>query len=472
MAKVKQPKIGLIGLAVMGENLALNIENKGFPLAVYNRTTAKTTAFAEGRAKGKAIFPTKTLKSFVKTIQRPRTIILMVKSGEPVDDFIKKLKPLLDEGDLIVDGGNSFFKDTERRNVQLESSGLLYIGTGVSGGEFGALHGPSIMPGGQKKAYRRVEKVLTRIAAQVDDGPCCTYIGPRGAGHYVKMMHNGIEYGDMQIICEAYDIMKTLLKMETPEIADVFARWNETELDSYLIEITATCLGRKDEKTGGSLVDYILDEAKQKGTGKWASQDAFDVGMAIPTITSAVEMRVISALKDERVAASKVLKGPARRTSVDKKRMLTALKDAVYSSKIGSYAQGMSMLRVASEQYDYKLNLSELARIWKGGCIIRASLLDVIKNAFKKNPNLRSLLLDPFFKKEIAKRQANWRYVVQTAVANGVPCMSMGVSLAYYDSYRNDRLPANLLQAQRDYFGAHTYKRIDRKGVFHTEWEA
>jgi len=470
MAAAK-PKVGLIGLAVMGQNLALNIESKGFPIAVFNRTTAKTLAFAEGPAKGKRIVPTRTLKELVKTLQRPRTVFLMVKAGQPVDDFIGQLKPLLDKGDLIVDGGNSFYKDTERRNEDLRAAGLLYIGTGVSGGESGALHGPSLMPGGQRGAYRRVEKMFNKIAAQVDDGPCCAYIGPRGAGHFVKMLHNGIEYGDMQLIAEAYDLMSSLLKMDAYEIADVFDRWNRTELSSYLIEITAKCLARGDDLTGQPLVDLIVDQAQQKGTGKWASQSAFDVGMAIPTITSAVEARVISALKDERVKAAKVLKGPARGPRVDKKKMIPAIKDALYASKIGSYAQGMSMLRVASQEYGYGLDLSEIARIWKGGCIIRARLLDVIKNAFKKRPGLASLLLDPHFKQQIDRRQARWRTVVQTAVAHGVPCIGMSVSLAYYDSYRRARLPANLVQAQRDFFGAHTYKRLDRPGSFHTEWE-
>ena len=470
MASVK-PQFGLIGLAVMGENLALNIESKGFPLAVYNRTTEKTIAFAEGRAKSKKIVPTKSLEEFVQAIQRPRTIILMVQAGKPVDEVIAQLKPLLEKDDLIIDGGNSHYKDTERRAAELEKAGILYMGSGVSGGESGALLGPSLMPGGPEVAYRRVEPMLTRIAAQVDDGPCCTYIGPRGAGHYVKMMHNGIEYGDMQLIAETYDLMSTLLGMPAPEIAEVFDRWNKGVLSSYLIEITAKCLAYKDELTGKPLVDLILDEAQQKGTGKWASQDSFDIGMAIPTITSAVEARIISALKAERVAASKVLRGPATVSKPDKARFVAALEDALYCSKVGSYAQGLSMLRVASEEYGYNLNLAEIARIWKGGCIIRAKLLDTIKQAFQKQPGLKSLLLDPHFSSEIDRRQANWRHVIQTAVASGIPCIGMSVSLAYYDSYRRERLPANLVQAQRDFFGAHTYKRLDRDGSFHTEWE-
>ena len=465
-------QVGLVGLDVMGRSLALNMESKGFTVAVYNRTTAKMEDFIKGPAAGKRIVGCATIQDLCNSLEQPRKIILMVKAGAPVDDMIAQFRPHLAPGDLLVDGGNSFFPDTERRSTDLAKDGIYYIGTGVSGGESGALHGPSIMPGGQKEAYRRVEAMLTKIAAQVDDGPCCAYIGPRGAGHYVKMMHNGIEYGDMQLIAETYDVMRTLLKMEAPEISDVFARWNEGVLSSYLIEITVRCLAYKDEITGKPLVDLILDEAQQKGTGKWASQDSFDVGMAIPTITAAVEARIVSALKDERVAAAKVLKGPARVSKPVKKKMIAALQDALYASKIGSYAQGMSMLRVASDEHGYGLDLSEIARIWKGGCIIRAALLDTIKQAFRNNPGLKSLLLDPYFRKEIGRRQANWRYVVQSAVASGVPCLGMAVSLAYYDSYRRERLPADLVQAQRDFFGAHTYKRLDREGSFHTEWEA
>ena len=463
-------QFGVIGLAVMGQNLALNMESHGYSVAVYNRTAERTREFAETRTAGKRIVPTYTLEEFVQALERPRRILLMVKAGKPVDEVIQQVAPLLDKGDLLIDGGNSFFQDTERRSAQMTEAGLLYIGTGISGGEEGALKGPSIMPGGQPEAYALVEAMFQSIAAKVDGDPCVSYIGPRGAGHYVKMVHNGIEYADMQLISEAYDILHRGLGLSAAELRDIFAEWNKEELSSYLIEITANIFGKMDPDTGKPLVEVILDEAEQKGTGKWTSQNALDLGVPTPTINSAVEGRLLSAYKSERVVASRVLAGPRPAFRGDRAAFVQDVRRALYASKICAYAQGMALLRAASREYGYNLRLAELARIWRGGCIIRARLLGRIREAFTRDPDLPNLLLDAEFKEAVESRQESWRRVIQTAVEMGIPCAAMSVSLAYFDAYRSERLPANLLQAQRDYFGAHTYKRIDKPGVFHTEW--
>jgi len=463
-------QFGVIGLAVMGQNLALNMESHGYSVAVYNRTAERTREFAETRTAGKRIVPTYTLEEFVQALERPRRILLMVKAGKPVDEVIQQVAPLLDKGDLLIDGGNSFFQDTERRSAQMTEAGLLYIGTGISGGEEGALKGPSIMPGGQPEAYALVEAMFQSIAAKVDGDPCVSYIGPRGAGHYVKMVHNGIEYADMQLISEAYDILHRGLGLSAAELHDIFAEWNKEELSSYLIEITANIFGKMDPDTGKPLVEVILDEAEQKGTGKWTSQNALDLGVPTPTINSAVEGRLLSAYKSERVVASRVLSGPRPAFRGDRAAFVQDVRRALYASKICAYAQGMALLRAASREYGYNLRLAELARIWRGGCIIRAKLLGRIREAFTRDPDLPNLLLDAEFKDAVESRQESWRRVIQTAVEMGIPCAAMSVSLAYFDAYRSERLPANLLQAQRDYFGAHTYKRIDKPGVFHTEW--
>jgi len=462
--------IGLFGLAVMGENLVLNMERNGFSVAVYNRTRSVTEEFAAGRAKGKRITPCYTLEEFVGALSTPRKIMLMVKAGDPVDQVIAQIKPLLDKGDLLIDGGNSFFKDTERRAVALAEEGFNYIGTGVSGGEEGALWGPSIMPGGQREAYDMVAPIFTAIAAKVDGEPCVTYIGPRSAGHYVKMVHNGIEYGDMQLIAEAYDILHRGLGLSAQELHETFAAWNEGELQSYLIEITRDIFAKMDEETGQPLVDVVLDEAQQKGTGKWTSQNALDLGAPTQTINAAVESRIISAYKEERVAASKVLEGPSAAFKGDRQALVNDVRDALYAAKICSYAQGMALLRAASNEYDYDLELGGIAKIWRGGCIIRARFLNDITAAYRRDPKLTNLLLDPYFRDAILSRQAALRRVVQVAVEMGIPCLAMSASLAYFDAYRTARLPANLTQAQRDYFGAHTYRRTDKEGVFHSEW--
>ncbi len=462
---------GLIGLAVMGQNLVLNVERNGFSVAVYNRTAARTEEFMAGAAQGKNIRPGYFLEGFVGSLKRPRKIMIMVKAGAPVDGVIEQLKPLLDPGDLLIDGGNSFFGDTERRAEDLEAAGILYLGSGVSGGEYGALWGPSIMPGGQRDAWKMLQPVLTAISAKVDGEPCVAYIGPRGAGHYVKMVHNGIEYGDMQLIAESYDILHRAAGLSAAELHEVFAEWNRGELGSYLVEITADILAKLDEQTGQPLVDVILDEAKQKGTGKWTSQSALDLGAPTPTINAAVESRIISAYKDERVAASKVLSGPEIRYDGDRQPLIADVRAALYAAKICSYAQGFALLRAASEEYDYGLDLGEIARIWRGGCIIRAEFLNDIRAAFQKDPELPNLLLAPYFKEAVEMRQGALRRVIQTAVRLGIPCLAFSASLAYYDAYRTARLPANLTQAQRDYFGAHTYRRLDKEGSFHTEWQ-
>ncbi len=464
---------GVIGLAVMGENLALNVESRGFPIAVYNRTSAKTETFMAERAKGKDVKAAYSLEEFVQVLERPRKILVMVKAGKPVDAVIDQLKPLLDEGDMIIDGGNSLYEDTERRTIELESTGLGFVGMGVSGGEEGALHGPSLMPGGTEAAYKELEPILTKIAAQVDDGPCVTYIGPRGAGHYVKMVHNGIEYGDMQLIAEAYDLLKNGLGLDCQQLHEVFAEWNTTdELNSFLIEITADIFKYIDVQTNLPLVDLILDSAGQKGTGRWTIVSSLELGVPIPTIYAAVNARVMSSYKDERVAAAKILTGPTGKYEGDQQDFINKVRDALYCSKMCSYAQGMALLSKASAEYNYNLNLSECARIWKGGCIIRAGFLGKIQSAFIDNPKLPNLLLAPEFKQTILDRQEAWREVLAAANRLGIPVPAFSASLDYFDSYRRDRLPQNLTQAQRDYFGAHTYERIDkpRGEFFHTEW--
>lgn len=464
--------IGLVGLAVMGENLVLNMESKGFHVSVYNRTVDKVENFMNGRGKGKKFFGAKNLQEFAASLKRPRKVMLMVKAGKPVDEFIEQLIPVLEPGDIIIDGGNSHFPDTNRRTQYVESKGLLYIGTGVSGGEEGALLGPSIMPGGSAKAWPAVKPIFQAIAAKVDDGtPCCDWVGENGAGHFVKMVHNGIEYGDMQLICEAYQVMKDLLGMSADEMHEVFKEWNSGELDSYLIEITRDILAYKDTD-GKPIVDKILDTAGQKGTGKWTGVSALDLGIPLTLIGEAVFSRCLSSMKDERVQASKVLSGPAPKFSGDKKAFLIDIKNALYASKIISYAQGYQLMRAAAQEYGWKLNNGGIALMWRGGCIIRSAFLGKIKEAFDKNENLSNLLLDPFFAGKVQSAQEGWRRVIAAAVTNGISVPAMCTALNYYDGYRAERLPANLLQAQRDYFGAHTYERLDkpRGQFFHTNW--
>ncbi|TAF05769.1 MAG: NADP-dependent phosphogluconate dehydrogenase [Nostocales cyanobacterium] len=462
---------GVIGLAVMGENIALNVERNGFPIAVYNRSREKTDAFMAQRAGGRNVVAAFTLEEFVAALERPRKILVMVQAGKPVDAVIQQLKPLLQEGDIIIDGGNSWFEDTERRTQELEPTGLRYIGMGVSGGEEGALNGPSLMPGGTKSSYEYLSPIFNKIAAQVDDGPCVTYIGPGGSGHYVKMVHNGIEYGDMQLIAEAYDLLKNVGGLNAAQLHEVFAEWNKTdELNSFLIEITANIFPYVDPETKKPLVDLIVDAAGQKGTGRWTVQTALELGVAIPTITAAVNSRILSSIRDERIAASKQLTGPVPTQFKDTKTFVNMVRDALYCSKICSYAQGMALISTASTTYNWGLNLGEMARIWKGGCIIRAGFLNKIKKAFDENPALPNLLLAPEFKQTILDRQAAWREIIVTAAKMGIPVPAFSASLDYFDSYRRERLPQNLTQAQRDYFGAHTYKRTDKEGTFHTEW--
>ena len=464
--------IGLIGLAVMGENLVLNMESKGFRVTVYNRTTSKVDDFLAGRAKGKNITGVHSVEELIKSLKRPRKIMIMVKAGGAVDDMINTLIPHLEKGDIIIDGGNTHFPDTNRRTALVESKGLLYIGTGVSGGEEGALLGPSIMPGGSKSAWPEVKPIFQAIAAKVDGGtPCCDWVGENGAGHFVKMVHNGIEYGDMQLICEAYQVMRDLLGMSADEMHLVFREWNEGELDSYLIEITRDILAYKDSD-GKPLLDKILDTAGQKGTGKWTAVTALEQGIPLTLIGEAVFSRCLSALKEERVRASKVLHGPSPALSSDKTKFINDLKDALYASKIVSYAQGYSLMRAAAEEYKWDLNYGGIALIWRGGCIIRSVFLGKIKEAFDNDPYLTNLLLDPFFKDKIEKAQKGWRNLVSSAAINGIPVPAISSALGYFDGYRCERLPANLLQAQRDYFGAHTYERTDRpRGeFFHTNW--
>lgn len=463
---------GLIGLAVMGENLALNVERNGFSVAVYNRTASKTDAFMAERAGGRNFKATYTLEELVASLERPRRILAMVKAGPPVDALIEQLKPLLEPGDILIDGGNSLYTDTERRVKALEAEGLCFFGMGVSGGEEGALNGPSLMPGGSTDAYQALEPILTKIAAQVDDGPCVTYIGPGGAGHYVKMVHNGIEYGDMQLIAEAYDLLKTVLGLNHEQLHQVFSEWNTTpELNSFLIEITSEIFTYIDPDTNLPLVDVIVDAAAQKGTGRWTVETALELGVSIPTITAAVNARIMSSIKAERVAAAVALPGPTGKYEGDTQAFINKVRDALYCSKICSYAQGMALIGKASQEFfGGTLNLGEIARIWKGGCIIRAGFLNKIKKAYDENANLPNLLLAPEFKQTILDKQGAWRDVLIEATRLGIAAPAFGASLEYFDSYRRDRLPQNLTQAQRDFFGAHTYERLDKPGSFHTEW--
>jgi 6-phosphogluconate dehydrogenase len=464
--------IGLIGLAVMGENLVLNMESKGFRVSVYNRSVSKVDDFLVGRAKGKKIVGTHSIEDFVDSLAIPRKIMLMIKAGSAVDEMIETLIPHLAPGDIIIDGGNTHFPDTNRRTALVESKGFLYIGTGVSGGEEGALLGPSIMPGGSKDAWPFVKPIFQAIAAKVDDGaPCCDWVGENGAGHFVKMVHNGIEYGDMQLITEAYQVMRDLLYLNADKMHSIFEEWNEGELNSYLIEITRDILAYKD--TGGDpLVDKILDTAGQKGTGKWTGIAALDLGIPLTLIGEAVFSRCLSAVKDERVQASKILHGPIPEFAGDKAGFINDIRDALYASKIVSYAQGYALMKAAAEEYKWQLNYGGIALMWRGGCIIRSAFLSKIKEAFDNNPSITNLLLDPFFRDKVEKAQKGWRRVVSAAVSNGIPVPAISSALGYFDGYRCEKLPANLLQAQRDYFGAHTYERIDkpRGEYFHTNW--
>jgi 6-phosphogluconate dehydrogenase len=469
---MQKADIGLIGLAVMGENLILNMESRGFTVAVFNRTLDKVEKFMAGRAKGKKIVATHNLAELVASLERPRKVMMMVKAGGAVDELIDHLVPLLDKGDILIDGGNSHFPDTIRRTKALEDQGLLYIGTGVSGGEEGALLGPSIMPGGSRAAWPAVKPIFQAIAAKVEDGtPCCDWVGDNGAGHFVKMVHNGIEYGDMQLICESYQIMKELLGMSADEMHEVFKAWNTGDLDSFLIEITRDILAFKDTD-GTPMVDKILDTAGQKGTGKWTSVTAMDLGMPLTLISEAVYARCLSALKDERVAASKVLRGPRPQLTGDRQAFIADLEQALYASKIISYAQGYEMMRAAAVEYNWDLSYGGIALLWRGGCIIRSKFLGKIKDAYDQDPRLPNLLLAPFFTAKIGSAQAGWRRVIATAATNGLWVPAHATALTYYDGFRNGRLPANLLQAQRDYFGAHMYERVDqpRGKFFHTNW--
>ena len=463
-------KVGIVGLGVMGENLALNFERNGFSVAGYDLDETKRVNFSK-RVEGKKAAAADTIDTFLSMLEVPRRILMMVPAGKAVDAVIAELLPHLSAGDVLIDGGNTYFPDTDRRMKEVESKGVLYIGTGVSGGEEGALWGPSIMPGGNPKAWELIKPSFQAIAAKTDDGtPCCDWVGSGGAGHFVKMVHNGIEYGDMQLICEAYLLMDRLLGLSTEEMQHVFQEWNKSELDSYLIEITGDILGKKDPETGKPMVDIILDRAGQKGTGKWTSQVAFDLGIPAQTIADAVFARMLSALKTERVAASKVLSGPKPKFTGDKKAFIENIRQALYCSKICSYAQGFQLMRAADEEYSWKINFGTIAMLWRAGCIIRAQFLGRIKDAFSNNPTLPNLLVDEYFRKAIDSGQKAWRSVIAAAVENGIPVSAMMSALSYYDSYRSERLPANLLQAQRDYFGAHTYERIDKEGKFHTKW--
>ncbi|TCZ79470.1 NADP-dependent phosphogluconate dehydrogenase [Paenibacillus albiflavus] len=467
---MSKQQIGVIGLAVMGKNLALNIESRGFTVSVYNRSPEKTKELL-AEAEGKNLFGTFTIEEFVESLESPRRILIMVQAGKPTDAVIEQLTPLLDQGDILIDGGNAYFPDTVRRNKDLQEKGFRFIGTGVSGGEEGALKGPAIMPGGQRDAYELVEPILTAISAKVGDDPCCTYIGPDGAGHYVKMVHNGIEYGDMQLICEAYHLLKDVLGVSAEELHEIFSDWNAGELDSYLIEITRDIFTKYDPETGKPMVDVILDSAGQKGTGKWTSQSALDLGVPLSIITESVFSRFISAMKDERVAASKKLNGPSvGKYEGDRAAFIEAVRKALYASKICSYAQGFAQMRAASEEYNWNLDYGSIAMIFRGGCIIRARFLQNIKDAYDRDANLKNLLLDSYFQGIVENYQDAWRQVVSVAVTRGIPVPAFASALAYYDSYRTERLPANLLQAQRDYFGAHTFKRVDKEGVFHFNW--
>jgi len=466
-----KPNFGLTGLAVMGQNLARNVAHKGFPITVHNRTTEKTDKFIEQHGSEGALTGSHSVEDFVNALQTPRAVMIMVKAGQPVDDVIAELKPLLSKGDLLIDGGNSLFSDTERRVKELTAEGFLFLGTGVSGGEEGALNGPSIMPGGSEAAYKIVEPIFTKIAAQVGGTPCCTFIGNGGAGHYVKMVHNGIEYADMQLIAEAYDLLKNGAGLTNDELHSVFSNWNKGDLDSFLIEITAQIFAKKDDlDTDDYLVDRVLDKAAQKGTGKWTAQNALDLGIPVTAITEAVYARSLSAFKDQRVAASKVLSGPSGQISGDKEAFISDIRDALYASKVVAYAQGFEQMLAAAKEFDWTLHPGEIATIWRGGCIIRARFLDRIKDAYDSQPDLANLLLAPYFTDVLKNTQDGWRRTVGEAARLGLPIPAFSSALAYYDGYRRERLPANLIQAQRDLFGAHTYERIDKPGAFHSQW--
>ncbi|GGA44215.1 NADP-dependent phosphogluconate dehydrogenase [Paenibacillus physcomitrellae] len=467
---MSKQQIGVVGLAVMGKNLALNIESKGFSVALYNRSPEKTKELL-AEAPGKNFVGTYSIEEFVQSLETPRKILIMVKAGAPTDDTINQLVPFLSKGDILIDGGNAHFPDTQRRNEDLEAQGIRFIGAGVSGGEEGALKGPAIMPGGQRDAYELVEPILTAISAKVNGDPCSTYIGEGGAGHYVKMVHNGIEYGDMQLIGEAYQLLRDVLNVSTDELHSIFSEWNNGELDSYLIEITADIFSKQDPDTGKPMVDVILDSAGQKGTGKWTSESALDLGVPLSIITESVFARFISAMKEERVAASKKLNGPAAKAyEGDRAEFIEAVRKALYASKIASYAQGFAQMKAASEHFGWSLNYGNIAMIFRGGCIIRARFLQNIKDAYDRDPALNNLFLDEYFGGVIESYQEAWRKVIAVAVTRGIPVPAFSSALAYYDSYRTERLPANLLQAQRDYFGAHTFQRVDQPGSFHFQW--
>ncbi|MCC6952796.1 MAG: decarboxylating NADP(+)-dependent phosphogluconate dehydrogenase [Deltaproteobacteria bacterium] len=470
---MKKADIGLIGLAVMGENLVLNMESKGFTVAVFNRTTSKVDAFLAGRGKGKNFIGAHTIKELAESLERPRKVMLMVKAGAAVDDFIEQLLPYLEPGDIIIDGGNSHYPDSERRVRYLESKGLSFVGSGVSGGEEGALHGPSLMPGGSAAAWPHIQKIFQTIAAKVDGNvPCCDWVGDGGSGHFVKMVHNGIEYGDMQLICEAYHLMKSVLGLSNDELANVFTEWNKGDLDSFLIEITADIFRKKDEETGKHVVDTILDAAGQKGTGKWTATVALDLGIPVTLIGEAVFARCLSSQKEERVTASSIIRGPATKFSGDRAQFINDISQALYLSKVVSYAQGFVLMRAAAHEYSWKLNYGGIALMWRGGCIIRSKFLGKITEAFNRQPELPNLLVDPFFAEAMLKGQESWRKVAAQAAMSGIPIPAMSTALSYFDGYRTAELPANLLQAQRDYFGAHTYERTDkpRGEFFHTNW--
>ncbi|HEY8804358.1 MAG TPA: NADP-dependent phosphogluconate dehydrogenase [Clostridium sp.] len=462
-------QFGVIGIGVMGKNLAINVESRGLSVSVYSRNRIKTDELLLD-TKEKNIVGTYSIEEFVNSLEIPRKILIMIKAGKPVDETIEKLIPYISKGDILIDGGNSFFMDTIRRSKELEKLGFKFIGTGVSGGEEGALKGPAIMPGGQEDAYKIVESIFTSISAKVDGEPCCTYIGANGAGHYVKMVHNGIEYGDMQLICEAYALLKGVAGLTNDKIHDVFTKWNKGELNSYLIEITSEIFAQKDDESGEYMVDVILDKAGQKGTGKWTSQSALDLAVPIPTITEAVYARCLSAIKDERMAASNILKGPDVEFDGDINVFIEAVRKALYASKICSYAQGFALMKAASVEYGWDLKYGKIAKIFRGGCIIRAQFLNKINEAYEKDSNLKNLMLDSYFKDILHSYQKDLRFVVATAVNIGVPVQGFSSAVMYYDSYRSAKLPANLLQAQRDYFGAHTFERVDKEGAFHHEW--
>ncbi|MBP3193877.1 NADP-dependent phosphogluconate dehydrogenase [Natronogracilivirga saccharolytica] len=468
---MEKKEIGVIGLAVMGENISLNIESRGFSVAVYNLEKEMTEDFINSKAQGKSIVPAYSLEELVNTLKRPRKIWMMIKAGSPVDQTIDALLPYLDKGDVLIDGGNSDFRDTEKREMKLEKHGIHYIGMGVSGGAKGALNGPSLMPGGSREGYKLVEQILNGVAANVNGEPCCTYIGPGGAGHFVKAVHNGIEYSDMQLITEAYMILEQVLGMDASDLHKTFSEWNKGDLESYLIEITAEIFKKNDPDTGKPLIDMILDAAGQKGTGKWTVQLALDLGVPIPTIAEAVFARIISSFKEERVKASSILTGPPLQHNGNSKSFKYDVRDALSASKICSYAQGFFLMREASREYEWDLNPAEIARIWRGGCIIRARLLDKIQHAFKSLPDLDNLLLDPQLRKSLENSQPAWRKTLTKAMESGIPVPGLASALSFFDSYRREQLGANLIQAQRDFFGAHTYQRKDKDGVFHTEWE-